>query len=225
MANLSDVHGSFTVEATTKEIANKIMSTIFEIQENWEYNMVECNEEERYVCETNDGKYEIETLFYGTGRWCFDNNICGMKGWEEWGDLSEEERELLINNEWKLIYHYKDIELGCEFFCETVTSVIHESEDSLSEIEIVYGENWDLDVNVYTLIENEVVANADGALEYFGIYEEDIDYWIENDEFDEYNIDICKNALQMCMKENGWTREEALKTYFHSELFERIVNL
>lgn len=161
-------------------------------------------------------------VFFGTGRWDFDNNICFMKQWNEdlFSSKNIDDYKYLIDNYWELKYDYKDIELGCDFCCKADTVVIHKEGEKLEKLDIHCTSSSSLNINIYSIIKNGFVSDVEDALSYLGIDE------YEDDEISDYAIKRCKQGLNECMLDNNWSQNEALNNYFSSnEIFEKIVKM
>ena len=150
MANLSDAFGNIEIKGSEKVIESILR--LFELSDAWEYNTsidlesIEKPTDDDDTCTIN---------FYGTGRWCYENNIEFFFRWVN-DEITKEDRTLLEGSDFEIIFDFTDYEPGCEVFYEATEALRHKKGVKLDETEYIQSEYSALDLSWGNRLDLEV---------------------------------------------------------------------
>lgn len=126
MANMSDAYGTVSVESVCN--AKKFVEIINKIAKCWEYPI---------YFNTNRVEDDATTFtFNGSGRWTMSASLENFGESLDYclNELEEEEKVLLINNDWELSFNYLDCEPGCGVLYIANDIITHKKGQSLKEV-------------------------------------------------------------------------------------------
>lgn len=190
MANISSPFGTITIKTDTPKTLDVVLKMFKELEEGEYTTELDCfngNLKEYYNSPT-----ELETGFFGNGRWDYLSNIERFIVWSE-KCLSDEEKELLHNSVFEIVYEYTDQEAGCEYLASGAVLYMydHGKETIVSDGLDTYTYNWknliDLDVN------------------------EDLDHYIESERW--YVVDDLKEEAERFIEETDENLDDILSYY------------
>lgn len=148
MANLSDAWGTIEIKGS-EEIIKSILK-LFELSDDWEYNT--SIDPESIEKPTDD---TCTVNFYGTGRWCYENNIeFFFRSVND--EITEEDRTLLEGSDFEIIFDFTDYEPGREVFYEATEALRHKKSVKLDETEYIQSEYSALDLSWGNRLDLEV---------------------------------------------------------------------
>lgn len=148
MANLSAAWG--TIEIKGPEEVIKSILKLFELSDAWEYNTsIDLESIEKPTDDT------CTVNFYGTGRWCYENNIEFFFRWVN-DEITKEDRTLLEGSDFEIIFDFTDYEPGCEVFYEATEALRHKKSVKLDETEYIQSEYSALDLSWGNRLDLEV---------------------------------------------------------------------
>lgn len=150
MANYSEAFGN--IEIRGPEEAITVILNLFKMTEAWDSEIkINPNSIENYADDN------CTADFTGVGRHCFQENIANLFHWLEKRELiSEEEKILLENSDFKIIFDFTDYEPGSEIFCQAVDILEHKKNTPLSEIEYIPCEYTSLSLDWSTRLDYKV---------------------------------------------------------------------
>lgn len=148
MENLSDAWG--TIEIKGSEQIIKSILKLFELSDAWGYNTsIDLESIEKPTDDT------CTVNFYGTGRWCYENNIEFFFRWVN-DEITKEDRTLLEGSDFEIIFDFTDYEPGCEVFYEATEALRHKKGVKLDETEYIQSEYSALDLSWGNRLDLEV---------------------------------------------------------------------
>lgn len=148
MANLSDAFGNIEIKGSEKVIESILR--LFELSDAWEYNTsIDLESIEKPTDDT------CTVNFYGTGRWCYENNIEFFFRWVN-DEITKENRTLLEGSDFEIIFDFTDYEPGCEVFYEATEALRHKKSVKLDETEYIQSEYSALDLSWGNRLDLEV---------------------------------------------------------------------
>lgn len=148
MANLSDAFGNIEIKGSEKVIESILR--LFELSDAWEYNTsIDLESTEKPTDDT------CTVNFFGTGRWCYENNIEFFFRWVN-DEITEEDRALLEDSDFEIIFDFTDYEPGCEVFYEATEALRHKKGVKLDETEYIQSEYSALDLSWGNRLDLEV---------------------------------------------------------------------
>ncbi len=124
MANISDATGSITIETGSKEVLEAVYE-VFEISRGFDYYTSLDTDLTYTEYDEEDRVFTLSSGFVGSGRWVYENNIECLFEWAI-DDLSEEKKELLESNDFKIEFNFEDYECGCDVHYHAVVVINHE---------------------------------------------------------------------------------------------------
>lgn len=148
MANLSDAFGNIEIKGSEKVIESILR--LFGLSDAWEYNTsIDLESIEKPTDDT------CTVNFYGTGRWCYENNIEFFFRLVN-DEITKEDRTLLEGSDFEIIFDFTDYEPGCEVFYEATEALRHKKSVKLDETEYIQSEYSALDLSWGNRLDLEV---------------------------------------------------------------------
>lgn len=144
MANLSTATGEIAITSDAEKCVDALLKA-FKYVEDGDYNTLLVEEDTGRKSLT-----EFISKFDGSGRWSYDNNIERFNVWAL-PHLSDKDKKILKDNDWKINYVYTDYDPGCDWIVKNDIDYIHKKNNDYNDANIVYNSNDGYDYNLVNL--------------------------------------------------------------------------
>lgn len=147
MANMSDAHGTMTINYGGNIDCLKTLLETFDDASNWEYPIFTANSVDKLI-KNEDGT--VYTTFDARGCWMFHHLLeCFFYTVEESVEDGSIKIDLSVlkNTNFEILFEYQDYEPGNGIFYETSDRLIHKAGVPITKIEIIQGDICDLDLS------------------------------------------------------------------------------
>ena len=143
MANISDAHGKISLYSNDIKVIESLEKAYYHLKDFCYFTVLSDDKIKADDYFMNDFKYGFKYSFYGAGRWSYDINIENFGKWIEKDIEDKDIKNLLIANDYLIIYDYEDIETSEDIHYKAKVQVIHNSGHPILDQKVQYIEYHD----------------------------------------------------------------------------------